>query len=469
MYRDMTRRKFLTIAPLATAGFSSMASTNGSMNFREKSRVHDPLDPARIEKVRALIEAEYDRFFEVFKYLNRHPEILFDLPETAAKIREVLGTIDGFEIVEGLAPSSYVAVLRNGAGPVYAYRTDLDALPIEDLTASDWRSGKSNASHCCGHSTHAGIALGVCAAMSALRDAWSGTFWCIFQACEEAGTPALGSGAQCMIRNGLFKKLPVPKALLAIHVESNTPAGQVRVRKGLAFAHTSMFELTVHGVAGHGGAPYKGAKDTILLAARIIEGIQSIVSRELNPLTETAIVSIGSIHAGSAPNAIPAEARLGGTIRCFSPAVYEKITKAIKRIADAQAMAAGIEPEHFPTLFLPPVYAPQLYNAPEVGDFLEQAYGQVLPEGSVKTDDQPVTFGEDFANYGLTEEKIPVFLTWVGSVDPAKFGPDGTPRQALPGLHNGAFSPYWNKEVDDTFKTGVLTQVCGLLGLFEKG
>lgn len=464
----MTRRQFLATAPLAAAGWDSLAArgnASDATNFDMENTGHS----ARTERIKQFINNQYERFFGVFQYLNRHPEILFDLPRTAARIRSEIDAIDGFEIIEGLAPCSYVAVMRNGPGPVYAYRTDLDALPIEDLTNSGWRSGTSGASHCCGHSTHASIALGVCATMSALRDEWSGTFWCIFQACEEAGTPELGSGAQCMIRNGLFKKLPLPKAMLAIHVEPNTPAGQVRVRKGFAFAHTSMFELTVRGVAGHGGAPYRGAKDTILLASRIVDGIQSIVSRELNPLTETAIVSVGSFHAGAAPNAIPAEARLGGTIRCFSPAVYEKITAAIRRIANAQAMAAGIEPEQYPTLFLPPVYAPQLYNAPEVGDFLHVSYGNVLPAGAVHADEQPVTFGEDFANYGLTAEKVPVFLTWMGSVDPAKFGPDGAARQTLPGLHNGAFSPWWHRQADDTFKTGVLTQTCALMDLFEKG
>lgn len=464
----MTRRQFIATAPLAAAGWSGLA-TPGEVSMTARSDMKNAGNFDRTEKVKQFINRQYEHFFEVFQYLNRHPEILFDLPLTAARIRAEIAAIDGFEIIDGLAPCSYVAVLHNGPGPVYAYRTDLDALPIEDLTSNNWRSEKSGASHCCGHSTHASIALGVCAAMSALRDEWSGTFWCVFQACEEAGTPELGSGAQCMIRNGLFKKLPLPKAMLAIHVEPNTPAGQVRVRKGFAFAHTSMFELTVRGVAGHGGAPYKGAKDTILLTSRIVDGIQSIVSRELNPLTETAIVSVGSFHAGAAPNAIPAEARLGGTIRCFSPAVYEKITRAIQRIADAQALAAEIEPERFPTLFLPPVYAPQLYNAPEIGDFLLVSYGNILPEDAVHTDEHPVTFGEDFANYGLTEENVPVFLTWMGSVDPAKFAPDGTPRQTLPGLHNGAFSPWWNPLADDTFKTGVLTQTCALMELFGKG
>jgi hippurate hydrolase len=315
------------------------------------------------------------------------------------------------------------------------------------------------------------LALSICQFLAENKSLWSGTALFLFQSSEEGGTTQLGSGAQCMIRNGLFAKFPVPvDGLLAVHVAPDLAAGKVRVRSGIAFAHATLFEIKVKGIAGHGGAPYKGAIDSILLACRIVCALQSIVSRELSPLEEQAIISIGAIRGGDAANALPGEVVLKGTTRCLSEVVFEKLKTAIRRVCNGEAAAAGLEPARFPEVNFDPTYAPQLYNDPALGAHLMAVYTSILGEPAVEIPAQPVTFGEDFANYHLLspDKKVPIFLTWLGAVDPSKFDSEGKPLGFLPPLHNGDFTPYWNENAGiDTFRAGVLTQTCALLSLFE--
>jgi amidohydrolase len=425
------------------------------------------LSTALIEKVKTHIEQDHDTMFEVFKRLNVVPEILFDLPETTAIVKETLSQVDGLEVHEGIAPSCLVGVMRNGPGPTLAYRFDMDGLPIPlketDNTHHEWHCRTGN-SHSCGHSTHTAIGIAVARAMSRLRSAWSGTFLIYAQSAEEGGTKALGSGAQAMIRNGLFEKYPKPQKLLAIHCEPFIPVGMVRLCKGYAFAHTSFFEMTIRATATHGGMPFKTqGKDSILLAARIINNLQSIVSRELNPLTESAVVSVGSIHGGEAGNAIPSEVIIKGTVRCRSEKIYTKIMAAIRRIANAEAAAMDIQ--DMPILDLMPVYAPELYNNPAIGDVLENVYKNTIGEGNIILSEHGEFYGEDLSNYNILGG-VDIFLTWVGSVSRSKFEDNGEPIVKLPALHDGGYSPYWSPGVVDTFSTGALTQVCGLLELF---
>ncbi|NJK97750.1 MAG: amidohydrolase [Bacteroidales bacterium] len=426
------------------------------------------INPVLISNIKDFIHQNYDDVFETFKRLNRVPEILFDLPETIKIIKPALQSIPGMEVfdVEG-APCCLVGILKNGEGPVIAYRTDLDGLRINDLTNTDWSSKIGGNSHSCGHSTHIVSALMIAKIMSAFRNEWSGTFLVYGQASEEGGTMGLGSGAQCMIKNGLLTKFPKPSKVLAIHCDPFRPAGLVRLCKGVAFAHTSLFEIKICGEAAHGGMPFKGI-DTILLACRIVEGLQSIVSRELNPKTEPAVLTIGSFHAGKAANAVPAQADLSGTIRCFSEETYHKICNAIRRIMNGLAQSMGVPQSDWPELVLYPVFAPQLINDVTLGDQLETTYRAVLTKpDNIELNNTPEFYGEDFANYGLTGDKIPIFLTWIGSVEPKKFDDKGQPKEELPSLHDGSYTPYWDKnDQTDTMRTAALTQSCALLNLF---
>jgi amidohydrolase len=425
------------------------------------------IDPQLVDKVKNIISEKYDDIFEIFKQLNQHPELLFDLPITVNIAKEALRKVNGLVIQDVIgAPSCFVGIIENGEGPTIAYRTDMDNLPVPDLTNNPWKSLDPTRSASCGHTTHLATAILICHVMSALGSQWKGRLLVYFQASEEGGTMELGSGAQCMLRNGLYTSFGVPEAVLAIHCDPFRPANMVRLKKGVAFAHTSLFEMKIWGEAAHGGMPFKGI-DTILLAARCIEALQGIVSRELNPRTEPAVLTIGSFQAGQAANAVPAVALLSGTIRCFSEAVYEKIQAAMKRTIEGQAAAMGVPQKKWPIIDFYPVFAPQLINDESLGDQLEAVYRTVLPKNNcIELSNDPEFYGEDFANYGLTPEQVPIFLTWVGSVDPNKFNTDGTQKEELPSLHDGRYSPFWDKNADtDTLRTAVLTQSSALLNL----
>jgi amidohydrolase len=421
----------------------------------------------QIKAIKATIQFAYNEVFETFQRLNKVPEVLYDLPQTYQILHDALAAVPDLEVYDlSGAPCCLVGILRNGDGPVIAYRTDMDALPIKDLTDTPWRSTISGNSHSCGHSTHMSVAVMIAKVLSARRDIWRGTLLIYGQASEEGGTPDLGSGAQIMLEKGLFEQLPRPDKILAIHCDPFRPAGTIKLRSGVAFAHTSFFDLIVRGRAAHGGMPFRGGVDTILMSARIVEALQHIISRELNPHAEPAVLSIGAIHAGEAPNAIPAEARIKGTIRCFGEPVYHKICAAIARTANGIAASMGMPEAEWPTLIRHRVYAPELVNDPTLGEHIAAIGHQVLPAGSVEISDQPEFYGEDFANFGLTPAKIPIFLTWVGSVDPARFGADGQPLAPLPPLHDGHYTPYWAPEAaTDTMRTAALSQSCALMGL----
>lgn len=419
-------------------------------------------------KIKQIINEKYDEMFDLFKRLNKTPELLFDLPITVATMKEALSKVDGLTIedVAG-APSCFVAIIDNGAGPIIAYRADMDGLPVPDLTTNEWRSADPSRSHSCSHSLHANTAVMICHVMSAMRSYFQGRFLLYCQASEEGGTMELGSGAQCMLRNGLYERFGLPKYVLAIHCDPFRPANMVRLKKGIAFAHTSLFEVQIWGKPAHAGMPFNGI-DTILLASRCVDALQSIVSRELNPKTEPAVLTIGSFNAGQAANAVPSLAKLSGTIRCFSEKTYEKICTAMQRILNGQAMAMGVPPEKLPQIDFYPVFAPQLINDVSLGNQLEGIYESVLgSKEKVEISEMPEFYGEDFSNYGLTPEKVKIFLTWVGSVDPSKFDDDGTPKEVLPSLHDGRYTSYWNKNAEtDTMRTAALTQSCALLNLF---
>lgn|GEM_PF-2178135 len=471
----MTRRKFLETAPIAAATVSVVGNkTFGQSNpTANNTHANSPLDPEIINKVRTFITENYASAYQNFKRLDAVPEILFDLPKTAKIVQENLQSIPGVEIHEGLAPCSFVAVLKNGTGKTVGYRTDLDGLKVETTRQDSWLGNKKSYpnSHSCGHSTHCQLALSICKFFAENKSLWSGTAIFLFQSSEEGGNPELGSGAQCLIRNGLFTKFPIPvDGLLAVHVAPDLAVGKVRLRSGIAFAHATLFHIKVKGIAGHGGAPYKGAIDSILLASRIVCALQSIVSRELSPLEEQAVISIGAMHGGDAGNAIPKEVILKGTTRCFSEAVFEKVKAAIQRICNGEASAAGLSQEQYPEVNFDPTYAQQLYNDPSLGAHLKTIYTSVLGEPAIEIASQPVTFGEDFAAYHLLspDKKVPIFMTWLGSVNPAKFDAAGIPIEILPPLHNGDFTPYWNENAEmDTFRVGVMTQTCALLALFR--
>ncbi len=416
--------------------------------------------------VGGIIEHEYSTLFDLYRQLHFNPELSFHEMKTAGRIAEELEKA-GFEVTRNFGGTGVVGILKNGPGLTVMIRTDLDALPVVEETGLDYASrvrtkddqGREvGVMHACGHDVHMTCFTGVARVLSQLRNHWKGTLIMIGQPAEERS-----GGAKTMLAQGLFQKFPRPDFILALHSDAALESGKVGVREGNALAGVDSVNLTIRGVSGHGGYPY-ATKDPIVLAAQIILGLQTIVSREMRAI-DPAVVTVGSIHGGTKHNIIPDEVQLQLTIRHYSDPVREHILKSIDRIAQGMAQAAGIPPGQAPTMkVLDEEYLPPTYNNPELTRRVARAMTETLGEPNVVERD-PVMGAEDFAYFGRTPEKIPTCIFWLGTVNPARM--EDSLREGgkpLPSLHSSRFAP----APEPTIKTGVMAMSAAALDLLGK-
>ena len=282
-----------------------------------------------------------------YRDLHRHPELAFEEVRTAG-IAEAALRAAGYDVTAGIGGTGVVGVLRNGDGPTVLVRADMDGLPVTEDTGLEYASTVDGRMHACGHDVHVSTLIGAAEQLAQGRADWSGTLVVLFQPAEEAG-----GGAQAMLDDGLYERVPVPDVVLGQHV-GPAPAGALGAHAGPAFAGASSLDVTILGRGGHGSRP-ETTIDPIVLAAAIVMRLQTIVAREVSP-QETAVVSIGRISAGTKNNIIPETASLGLTVRAFSEDVRSRVLLAIERIVRAEAAASGApEPriqyaESFPVL-----------------------------------------------------------------------------------------------------------------------
>src|SRR5579859_3701340 len=274
--------------------------------------------------------------------LHQHPELSSHETRTAAELAGTLRSL-GYEVTEHVGGTGIVAILKNGPGPTIMLRTELDALPVEEKTGLPYASkvhAKDDSGrdvpvdHACGHDLHMAAILGTAEIMATSKNTWHGTLILIGQPAEETI-----SGAEAMIRDGLFTRFPKPDVAVALHVGNELPAGTVSITPGVYNTNSDSVRITIYGKGGHGSAPHT-AIDPIVIAARTILALQTIVSREIKP-GEMAVVTVGYIQAGNKNNIISDHAEMGLTIRTFKPNVRQQILAAINRIAKAEAAAAG--------------------------------------------------------------------------------------------------------------------------------
>ncbi len=266
--------------------------------------------------------------------LHAHPELAFQEFRTAGIVAGALGEL-GYEVQTGVGRTGVVGVLEGGApGPqTLLIRFDMDALPINEQVDVPFKSTTANTMHACGHDAHTSIGLGVARILAQRRDLWRGTVKFVFQPAEETG-----SGAAEMIADGVMQH-PAPTRALSMHVWSTVPVGTIGITPGPTLAAIDVFEITVHGRGAHGASPHEGV-DPIVAAAQVIVALQSIASRNLNPL-DTGVVSVGMVHGGSAPNIIPDSVLLKGTIRGFEDTMMTLLRQRIRDIATGISAAAG--------------------------------------------------------------------------------------------------------------------------------
>lgn len=280
---------------------------------------------------------------ELYKHFHRHPELSLQEYETAAKIRSELADYGVDDIIK-VTDTGLVGVIRNGDGPVVAMRGDIDGLPMaersgkdysaEGVTQVDENTGvETPVAHTCGHDVHIVALLGATQALVEHKDAWSGTFLAVFQPAEENA-----AGAKVMVADGIVDKLPQPDVYLGQHVLGTLPGGAVGTRVGPVLSAASSIEITVHGKGSHGSMPNLSV-DPVVLGAAIVSRLQTIVSREISA-QETAVVTVGSFHAGTKSNIIPDSAVLQVNTRAYSEDVDLHLREAIERIVRAECEAA---------------------------------------------------------------------------------------------------------------------------------
>src|SRR5215470_8239859 len=298
---------------------------------------HAELDaPALKSAIEASVESNYDHLDALYKDIHSHPELAFQEEKTAAKLAVEMRLL-GFEVTEHVGKTGLVAIYRNGNGPTIMVRTELDALPMEEKTGlayasrekTTWQGRETFVAHSCGHDIHMASWVGTAKTLVGLKDQWRGTLMFIAQPAEETV-----SGAKAMLADGLFTRFPKPNFGFALH-DGAFAYGTVLYRVGIGSSNSNSLYIKFRGRGGHGAVP-QATIDPVMMAARFIVDVQSVISREKDP-TEFGVVSIGAIHGGTAANIIPDDVALLGTIRSFKPEVRAKMLAGIERTAKAVA------------------------------------------------------------------------------------------------------------------------------------
>ena len=321
----------------------------------------------------------------------------FQEVQTAATLAARLKTL-GFDVTTGVGKTGIVGILKNGAGPTVMLRTELDALPVEEKTGLPFAStvvtknaaGQSTpVMHACGHDLHMAAWTGTARLMAEHRDRWSGTLMMVGQPAEEG----LG-GARAMLTDGLFTRFPKPDFALSLHDDDTMPAGTIGYHPGLFRAMSDTVTITVYGRGGHGAMPHNTI-DPIVLASRIVLSLQTIVSRENNPV-DPIVITVGSIHGGTQANVIPDEVRLQLSVRTYTDEVRTRTFAAIRRVAKGEATAAGAPKE--PLVETPERGNPPVYNDPTLTLRLAGALKKGLGDAVVVEMPAKMT-SEDFSEY----------------------------------------------------------------------
>jgi amidohydrolase len=308
--------------------------------------------------------------------------------------------------------------------------------------------------HACGHDVHMAVLVGTARVLVALKEGWQGTLVLIGQPAEEKG-----SGARAMLKDGLFTRFPRPDFCLALHDKADLEAGAIGCVEGFALANVDSVDIAIRGIGGHGAWPQK-TKDPIVLAAETVLALQTIVSREIPP-GEPAVVTVGSIHGGTKHNIIPDEVKLQLTLRSYTDEVREQTIAAVRRITRGLGMAAGLPEDRLPLVALrEEEFTPATFNDPALTRRLAAVFRSWFGDAQVRQV-KAVMGGEDFSEYGRTQDRIPICLFWLGAVKPEWVAESGKTGKALPSLHSSQFAPL----PEPTIKTGVMAMAAAALEL----
>jgi amidohydrolase len=414
------------------------------------------LDVAKLKAaIETSVEADYPKLDALYKDIHAHPEIAFQEVKTAAKLATEMRAL-GFEVTEKVGKTGLVAIYKNGDGPIIMVRTELDALPMEEKTGlayashdkTSWNGRETFVAHSCGHDIHMASWVGTAKTLVGLKDQWHGTLMFIAQPAEETV-----SGAKAMLADGVFTRFGKPDFGFALH-DGAFAYGTINYRVGIGSSNSDSLAIKFHGRGGHGAAPQLTI-DPVMMAARFIVDVQSVISREKDP-TEFGVLSIGAIHGGTAENIIPDDVIVLGTIRSFKPEVRAKMLAGIERTAktvaamsDAPAPEIRIEEG-----------AKAVMNDPAVVEtaakVLQVAFGDKFRTSP------PGTPSEDFSEF--VNAGVPSMFFNIGVYEPERVAAarNGTGPQ-LPSNHSPLFAPV----PKPTIETGIEAMTLAVLSAFD--
>lgn len=401
--------------------------------------------PSIADTPREWVQAHLDELVELYRHFHRNPELSFHEEQTAARVADELEAI-GATVTRNVGGFGVVGILQNGDGPTLMIRTDLDGLPVVEqtrlvyasqATAREEDGNEVGVMHACGHDIHMTCALGTAKYLAEHRDVWQGTLIVIGQPAEERG-----SGARAMLKDGLFERFPRPDAAIALHVAPDLAAGRIAYKGGYTAANVDSVDVTMIGRGGHGAYPHTTI-DPIVLAARLVLDVQTIVSREIDP-TQSAVITVGSIHGGTKHNVIGDSCHLQLTVRSYKEEVRQQLLQGIERKAKAIAIGAQApEPE-----ILISEGTPSLFNDEALSARVAGVLRDVLGEEQIEAAEARMG-GEDFSEYGRAG--VPIFMFSLGTIDASRLERFAQLGQIPPSLH----SPLYYPDAEPSLVTGI--------------
>lgn len=410
------------------------------------------------------ISFEMDYLNDLYVHLHRHPELSLQERETSRRMAEELRAA-GFEVTENIGGYGLFGVYNNGEGPVILVRTDMDGLPVKENTGLPFTSheisidhdgNEVGVMHACGHDIHMSVWTGTARVLTSMSEQWQGTLVFVAQGAEE-----MGLGSKAMIDAGLFSLIPEPDYNLAIHDDPLLRAGTVGICPGYAFANVDMIDINVFGAGGHGAMP-QNTIDPVVLSAKIILELQTIISRQISPL-DPAVITVGKIEGGTVGNVIPEMVHMELTVRSFKDEVRNGIIERIRKASKGVAATAGLPDDRLPEVIVRDQFTPSLYNDPELSDRIFIAFKECLgPENVFST--EPQMIGEDFSRYGRYGDGIPSLMFRLGTTEEKLFKRAQKGEAEVPGLHSDRFKP----DHETTIFCGVKAMSCAVLDLLNR-
>lgn len=402
------------------------------------------------------LDAQYSRIDALYKDIHQHPELGFQEQRTAAKLAGELKAL-GYEVTEGVGRTGIVGLYKNGPGLTVMVRTELDALPLEEKTGLPYaskarqtlRGAETPVMHACGHDIHMAAWVAVAKIMLDMKDQWSGTLMFVGQPAEEGG-----GGARRMVADGLFTRFPKPDYGFALHV-GPSPFGHVSYKPGVINSTADGLQITFIGKGGHGSRPHTTI-DPVMMAARFIVDVQSVISREKDA-AKFGVVTIGSVQAGNAGNVIPDSAMVRGTIRSYDSDTRTRMLAGIERTARAVAMMANAPEPRIRLIEGPKAVINDEALAARSGAVLKAAFGD-----KARLMAEPGSASEDYSEFVIAG--VPSFYFGIGGLDPTAWSEATAAKKPIPGNHSPEFAPI----PEPTIRTGAEAMSLVLLDVLQK-